>query len=197
MQRHQPGKRASASFAPCPLPHRPADQGSPPGEIVIALRIDSRWGSGHWYEGGGLWSPDIRLESSGSPRLVRDGVYAPPASDPASVRVSAEVVWDAGASGATEAQVAVRFTLTDAPPFALSADVPAAMHLGGATGKVLGSVTTHTVRVSPGAGVVQVEATLTPDSPLERWSIQSPRLYGLAAELVSADQGEQPASRAP
>lgn len=131
---------------------------------VLAVRADASFGSGHWYEGGGLYRNVRLVHHSGPTRFVHDGVFVSPelAADAKSVRVTAEVETDAAADDEA-AKATVRMELVDAD----------------------GKVVAAAVAASPGApsGVVEVQLPVTAD--LKRWSTQSPHMYTVRATLLS------------
>ena len=43
---------------------------------VLALRVDSSFGSGHWYEGGGLQRRVWLVHTPGAARFATDGLFA-------------------------------------------------------------------------------------------------------------------------
>ena len=78
------------------------------GKNVLALRVDPSFGSGHWYEGGGINRP-ITLVATPKLHFVEGGVFPNPNSDGTSLRVSAEIEDLDGGS----ASHVVSFTLRD------------------------------------------------------------------------------------
>jgi beta-galactosidase len=62
-----------------------------PGKTnVLAVRVDPSFGSGHWYEGGGINRP-VQLVIAPMVHFVEGGIYANPNSDGTSLRVSVEI----------------------------------------------------------------------------------------------------------
>jgi hypothetical protein len=68
---------------------------------VLAIRVDASFGSGHWYEGGGLTRKTFLLHTPSSLRFAPDGVFAqtaasavPSGGGNATVVPSAEVITD-------------------------------------------------------------------------------------------------------
>eukprot|EP00947_MAST-08B_sp_MAST-8B-sp1_P004759 g4759.t1 len=61
-------------------------------ENVLAVRVDARWGSGHWYEGGGI-TRSLYLESLPAVHFVTGGVFVSPVlgADGRQVSASAEI----------------------------------------------------------------------------------------------------------
>ena len=57
---------------------------------ILALRADASFGSGHWYEGGGIYRP-VHLVRVSPAHIVADGLFVSPQSDGSVVRASAEV----------------------------------------------------------------------------------------------------------
>jgi hypothetical protein len=136
-------------------------------ENVLAVRADASFGSGHWYEGGGLYRP-VHLTHVAPLHVVRDGLFVPPGGDGSSVAVSAELE----STGGAEAAALVTFTLLDTD---------------GAT--VLATATSAPIAV-PGAvpgGTATATATLTPPTgSVARWSTVSPSLYTVTAAVARA-----------
>ena len=83
---------------------------------ILAIRVDPTFGSGHWYEGGGLNRPLSLIVSPLGPRFVANGVFANPNSDGTTLRVSAEIedLTKSSPSAAAAPRTVVRFTLRDA-----------------------------------------------------------------------------------
>ena len=131
---------------------------------VIAVRVDPTFGSGHWYEGGGINRPLSLVVSPLGPRFVQNGVFANPNSDGTSIRVSAEIEdlsrqnEDADQESASSD---VKFTLRDE------------------FGSVVARASTPTTALLPGV----VHAMLTPTTKLQTWSPQTPVTYQLTAEV--------------
>jgi beta-galactosidase/beta-glucuronidase len=145
--------------------------GSKAGTNVLAIRVDASFGSGHWYEGGGLTRKTFILHTPSSLRFAPDGVFAQtkasavPSIGNATVVPSAEVVSDVAASAF------VRYTIVDR-----------------AHGAVVAEASTRPASVAPASKstpTVVGGATLSIASP-RLWSIRTPVLYTLTASLVDA-----------
>ena len=52
----------------------------PSQENVLTLRADASFGSGHWYEGGGIYRP-AQLVHVAPTHITRDGLFVPPEGD--------------------------------------------------------------------------------------------------------------------
>ena len=44
-------------------------------ENVLSVRADASFGSGHWYEGGGIYRPVHLVHISSTVRFVHNGVF--------------------------------------------------------------------------------------------------------------------------
>jgi beta-galactosidase/beta-glucuronidase len=62
----------------------------PNAQNVLTLRADASFGSGHWYEGGGIYRP-VHLEHVASTHITRNGLFVPPEGDGSSIAASAEL----------------------------------------------------------------------------------------------------------
>lgn len=125
---------------------------------VLAVRADASFGSGHWYEGGGIYRP-VHLHILDPLHFAHDGVFAhTELTDLSSFAVEAEVERLSGASAAAS----VDFELFDA------------------SGASIGSVRAQAV-VSADPQILR--ATLRTSTPLRLWGVHSPTLYRLQATL--------------
>jgi hypothetical protein len=134
---------------------------------VIAIRVDASFGSGHWYEGGGLSRRVWMYTTAGPARFVTDGLFAQTAASSVSAELAtvvptAEVVTTTAAA----ATVTVRWTLRS----------PA--------GTVVATATTAPVTTSADGAVATITApeVLRVPHPA-RWSVRTPVQYTLTAEL--------------
>ena len=142
---------------------------------VLSVRVDASWGSGHWYEGGGLWRTVQLLRISQTAHLVEDGLFVSPDRHPdGSVSVEAEVETHAPAPS-SPANTTVRFSLWDDGTGA----VPAPRTLLATCERV----------ASLAAAPTTVPCSLVPSVPLEPWSVRVPRLYTVSVEVLSVDLG--------
>ena len=138
---------------------------------VLAVRVDPSFGSGHWYEGGGINRP-LWLVVTPLLHFAQGGVFPNPNSDGTSLRVSVEIedlsaaamVHSGGAGPSSEATVEHTVFLS------LRED---------STGTI---VTAASANVLRNGSVV-----LTPRVPLQTWSPQTPVTYTLTAN-VGQDQ---------
>ena len=150
---------------------------------VLAIRVDASFGSGHWYEGGGLVRKVMLLHTPTTLRFAPDGIFAlsnastVPASGRSVVVVpTAEVLADE--RGAT---ALVRYSLVDR-----------------ATGDVVAESSTPATPVPPPsasasplssarrpAGATLRGAALVVNAA-RRWSGRRPSLYTLVASLIDA-----------
>lgn len=141
-------------------------------ENVLAVRVDASFGSGHWYEGGGLQRRVHLLHTAGDVRFATDGLFAQTEAGSvtaahATVVPTAEVLSTAAAAASS---ATVHYTLLDP------------------SGAVVAQAVSKPAAVAPGAaGPTTVGgATLTVASP-KLWSVQEPQLYTLQAKLVSGE----------
>lgn len=175
---------------------------------VISIRVDASFGSGHWYEGGGITRPVHLLHTPTPMRFEMDGVFAvtakskvEPSSPTALVFPSAEVVMANGfvnvynnnnananantntndderssSSGTSSTSVMVQYSLYDRD-----------------TNMRVGNAWTPATPVAEGniATLIDNANAMTIQSP-RLWSIKSPALYTMVAELyaVSSSNGK-------
>ena len=139
---------------------------------VISIRTDASYGSGHWYEGGGLrW--DVNLVRYNATHIVRHGAFVTPqvasASPVAGIPALLEVMTESlhGAGGA--------------PPRVMrSIDGLSAVFSGAG----VGSCTAKADRPRAVTGdVVVLRCTLKPTVPLSLWSVRTPTLYTINVTL--------------
>ena len=131
---------------------------------VLALRVDASFGSGHWYEGGGLQRRVHLLHTPTRTRFVSDGLFAQTAegSVTASHTVmapSAEVVT------AQATSVTIQYTVEDQ------------------AGIVVARATTRPVSIRAGSGPTIVDGVRLHLVQPHLWSIREPYLYRLCAVL--------------
>eukprot|EP00755_Sulcionema_specki_P011606 Sspe_Gene.49409::Locus_26619_Transcript_1_1_Confidence_1.000_Length_2869::g.49409::m.49409/K01190/lacZ; beta-galactosidase len=133
-------------------------------ENVLALRVDASFGSGHWYEGGGIYRP-VRLVVLPPLHFTADGVFVSPESDGTVIKASAEVE-----AFAKESTVSVTFELfTD-------------------DGEVVARNTTASTAFGSTPRTVACE--LRPTVKIGLWSVQQPRTYRIVA-TVGSDRVER------
>jgi len=131
---------------------------------VLAVRTDPSFGSGHWYEGGGINRP-LKLVVAPHVHFVQGGVFASPHSDGSTLRIAVEVEDTSPALPNTRKHCPITLTLRD-----------------GATGAVVGVAS---CAATAGGGPALV--TMTPGDALQTWSLRTPVSYVLTAR-VGADQ---------
>ena len=135
---------------------------------VIAVRVDPTFGSGHWYEGGGINRPLSLVVSPLGPRFVQNGVFANPNSDGTSLRVSAEIEDLSTESGGADQDSVpppeVNFTLRDESG-SVVARASAGTGTGTGSGPGPGPGPGHDPATAPPSPRV-VRAVLTPGSKL-------------------------------
>ena len=158
------------------------------GENVLAVHVDATFGSGWWYEGGGLSRHQYLVRTDIKTSLGPDGsqvfAFAPPSdikfaaeasnplvADSASLRVEASVTnYESQMVGsANEDKISARFSLYDAD------------------GGVAAPAVTSEAKSSPAPGS---KLTLTSDlkvSDVQIWSVPRPYLYTLTTEILRGD----------
>eukprot|EP01065_Artemidia_motanka_P007129 TRINITY_DN1351_c0_g2_i2.p1 TRINITY_DN1351_c0_g2~~TRINITY_DN1351_c0_g2_i2.p1 ORF type:complete len:1015 (+),score=324.33 TRINITY_DN1351_c0_g2_i2:64-3045(+) len=130
---------------------------------VMAVRADATFGSGHWYEGGGLYRP-VHLHRLPPLHFTQDGVFMSPESDGMSAAAEAELERFSGSGTAS-----VSFSLYD----------------GAAE---LASCTTQPAAVTAQPSVQKCTLTLAKKATL--WSVQNPKVYRLHAAIVGASDND-------
>jgi beta-galactosidase len=183
VQRHAVGSYlgfdVSLDVADGPLRFGAASRAQP---NVIALRVDASFGSGHWYEGGGITRKVHLMHTASSLRFATYGVYAVTAksrvvagSGTALVAPSAEVL----NGGSANASVMVRYALFN--------------RTTGEEVAVERTVATAVPTAAERPTLVQSSAPLTVTAP-RLWSIKDPALYTMVVELWVLGSGGQPTS---
>ncbi|XP_065198692.1 beta-galactosidase BoGH2A-like [Sycon ciliatum] len=130
---------------------------------VIAVRVDASFGSGHWYEGGGIYRKTY-LIATGHTHFVHSGVFVSPEIDLQSRTAHASVEVETFSSASQ--LLTVSFTLYDP------------------SGEVMSTNTTSHISIQPGTPqIVSMTLSVTKVTP---WSIQQPSLYTVRAELVNS-----------
>ena len=142
---------------------------------VLALRVDASFGSGHWYEGGGLQRRVHLVHTPSATRFVSDGLFAQTADgtvteSQAVVAPSAEVV------AQEDVSITIQYTLED----------PA--------GTVVAHATTLPTHVRGGGEPTVIRGVKLQVSNPQLWSVQEPHLYRLCATLHTgtATDGQLP-----
>lgn len=137
---------------------------------VLALRADASFGSGHWYEGGGIYR-DCFITVASPPYIIDDGLFARAGYDTekatATVIPSAEIVPGVATAAA---ETAVRFVVYD----------PDGVRAAGPSTPV-----TVTPATDPSAVVTVVAREPIGVPTAEPWSPQNPALYTVVAEVLS------------
>jgi beta-galactosidase/beta-glucuronidase len=142
------------------------------GQNVIVVRADASFGSGHWYEGGGIQRKVWLNRVEGRARFVTDGLFAQTASSSVTAHRAVVVPTAEVEGGGGGASVEVRYALVDPTSAAVVAT-------SSATIVTTDAATATTVSLVSGGN-------LTVDNP-RLWSIKTPTLYTLVAELL--DEG--------
>ena len=142
------------------------------GTNTLAVRADATFGSGHWYEGGGIYRPVVLVLVP--PRhFVEGGLFADPNSDGTTVAVSIELEPPTSTPRASASTHASFFLLASPTRVSLRLIDPA-------TERVVAHVET-TLTGTVGSAV------LKPRTPLQRWGPASPMTYILAATTSTGD----------
>jgi hypothetical protein len=148
-------------------------------ENVLAVRVDASFGSGHWYEGGGLQRQVYLLHTDTTTRFATGGLFAQgPGSNVsaalASIVPTAEVISSVSNTASTvdisrcngTVAVEVRYTLVDP------------------NGTIVANASTAPTAVG---GLITLDgAMLTVTSP-KLWSVRDPQLYTLRVELLDSN----------
>jgi len=134
-------------------------------ENVIALRADASFGSGHWYEGGGLYRL-VSLVHVPATHIVHDGLFVSPQVDEMkgglyTISASAEIE----SFGAASAALA-RFTL-----FSLD------------SGSVLATSTTAAVELNSSSAAQVLKTRM--NAPVTLWSNQNPTRYRVRCDVLT------------
>lgn len=130
---------------------------------VIAIRVDASFGSGHWYEGGGLVRQSWLHWSGGPARFTMDGVYAQPEGSIVSLEETEfSPTAEVDVFESTSASIKWR-VYDDADALVAQAD-------------------TATQSVQPSKRHVLGGAKISVTSP-SIWSIKRPHVYNLVADL--------------
>lgn len=138
----------------------------------LAVRVDPSFGSGHWYEGGGINRP-LWLVVTPLLHFVANGVYPNPNSDGTSLRVSVELE-DLGQVSASTGAV------TEAGGGGGGEDSPAPYQVQ----LSLWEDATGALVATASAGVLRNGSiVLTPAQKLQTWSPQTPVTYTLTATV--------------
>ena len=131
--------------------------------------LDATYGSGHWYEGGGIYR-EVYIVRQNSAHFVADGIFVDPEWNGTHTTACAEMeVFDNSLWGV---EFTTRFTLIDT-----------------VSGSIL---TSSSAPITAGPGTSLGKATLDL-SGVEPWSLQSPQLYEVTAELMDASGDVQDA----
>lgn len=138
---------------------------------VLGLRVDASFGSGHWYEGGGIQRRVHLLHTPTRTRFVSDGLFAQTAegnvtASLAVVAPSAEVVT------AEAASVTVQYRVED----------PA--------GIVVARATTRPVSIRAGSEPTIVDGVRLQLVYPQLWSVREPHLYRLCATLHAGSSND-------
>eukprot|EP01043_Picozoa_sp_COSAG02_P004189 COSAG02_NODE_107_length_36312_cov_45.037942_38_plen_257_part_00 len=135
-------------------------------ENVLSVRADASFGSGHWYEGGGVYRP-VHLVHVAPTHITLDGLFVPPEGNGSVIQASAELETTGGKTDAS-----VRFSLfevggfTTKPPIAIGMSEKASIP-------------------GEGGGTVMVSAHIKPPAgAVKQWTTKHPQTYSVLAEVL-------------
>jgi hypothetical protein len=132
---------------------------------VLTLRADASFGSGHWYEGGGIYRP-VQLEHMAPTHITRDGLFVPSEGDGSSIEASAELETTSN----IPASATVRFSLFETA--------------GSQTAITTATSAAATVPAD-GNGTIIARANLKPPAgAVKLWTTKQPNLYSMLAEVM-------------
>lgn len=145
-------------------------------ENVLAVRADASFGSGHWYEGGGLYRGVTLMQSSPIAHFPKHGVFVASevgtVSGPAVITSSVEVEL-AARSGKEEEVYLIDITVTNSTTSEVVAQQQA------------------TVSAASDVPTIQtVNMTLLAATHLQRWSMSDPALYTVKTTLTRTSTDE-------
>ena len=135
---------------------------------VLSVRADASFGSGHWYEGGGIYRPVHLIHIPSEIQIVHDGLFVPPESDGKNVNVTVELEnlsSEKSKNNGNNHAVNVKITLST---------------MDGAV--EIASTISDIINVNPESTII-VSAQLFPKNEIDLWSIQNPTLYTVRAEV--------------
>jgi hypothetical protein len=149
----------------------------PGSRNLLSVRCDPTYGSGHWYEGGGINRPLKLVAAPMDVHFVQDGIFPNPSSNGISLKVLVEVEDLSSAAGggggggggglgsaaAAAAASTVTLTLREADGHTTVAHAQAAVHAGSSPTIIL--------------------IDMKPATPLRVWSLQTPVTYMLTAAV--------------
>ena len=136
---------------------------------VLSVRADATYGSGHWYEGGGVYRP-VYLERLAPVHFVHNGVFVDPQPR--------------GGSAATRAQhIFVSTELQNYGPE--NSTVRVRMNLFDSHGRLVASNSTASFVVESGAGQPRVHGCMLRPARIQLWSERNPALHTAEVLLES------------
>lgn len=135
-------------------------------ENVLSLRADASFGSGHWYEGGGIYRP-VHLVHVAPTHITRDGLFVPPEGDGSLIRASAELE-----TTGPDTAASVRFSLFEVGGF-------------GSTPPIAIAMSEKTSVPAEGRHTVTVSALIKPPAgAIKQWTTKRPQTYSVLAEVL-------------
>lgn len=134
---------------------------------MLAVRTDASFGSGHWYEGGGLFRP-VHLIVAPTLHIVQDGVYVVAEGSGNSYSVSVEIE-NQGAAAVESYTIGFHFTFPNGQTILTNST---AFN----TALAAGSVRTHWFNG-------------TFPHPVARWTLASPTVMNFTVSLSSPNTG--------
>ena len=140
--------------------YTPFDVRVPSGMNTLSIRVDASFGSGHWYEGGGLYRHVEMVHYTSGSEFVWGGVFVDPAYTSGPVHVLAEVT-TREISGA--GQLTTKVTILDGTTVV-------------AQGSLAGQVTV--------GEVTEYRLEVMPTTNLTLWSPANPKQYKVQVDLT-------------
>eukprot|EP00055_Hartaetosiga_balthica_P011807 m.55149 g.55149 ORF g.55149 m.55149 type:complete len:1043 (-) comp7742_c0_seq2:1300-4428(-) len=139
-------------------------------ENIINIRVDATFGSGHWYEGGGIYRPVHLVSVSRQAAVVHNGLFVWSEGDGSQVVASAEL--ENLNKGGDVLKVDVDFVVRD-----------------DGTGTIVAAGTIANVNLNPNDATVVVPINMIPSSQLKLWSIKSTPMYNITASVRDSTNG--------
>ncbi len=143
------------------------------GENVISIRTDASYGSGHWFEGGGIYRPTWLVKLSPA-HFVMDGVFVESesswrssATSPAKTVTCHAELEDHSTTAALAAGTGVTFVLMDGDT-------------------AMGSCNSL-ANLDSASPTTQVSCTIKLSTALRQWNVKRAELYTVVASVTTAD----------
>ena len=163
----------------------------PDASNTIALRADASFGSGHWYEGGGIYRP-VRLVRTALLHLVPNSLSAVSTVLPPAEAAAAAVGSSAAGAGAGGGAAVVRPTVRVRNGDSMAAATLQAEFslVDDSTGDVVAAGNTLTTTLAAGdADEVHMLAPYLRVAEPKLWSVRTPTTYTLCARVLLLQTG--------